>query len=162
MMSKNQWMFRGIVWAVVGMMFGCGKMVTNEELTIRKTLEEFIHAVQENDEGKAQEYLLDLTSFTLLSPDVAARVDAETFIDAVLSDLITNFRQMVKFFGGRNLKVKKFILGDPWYQYKGFPAFKNNVLVVRAGSEDVEIIIRGIVKVGDRWRIVDLSDTGLF
>ncbi|MFN3821481.1 MAG: hypothetical protein ACK4OO_04035 [bacterium] len=162
MMSKNLGMFTGILGAMVVVLLGCGKMVTNEELTIRKMLEEFIHAVQENDEGLAQEYLLDLKSFTLLSPDVAARVDAETFIDAVLTDLLTNYRNLVRFFGGRNLKVKKFILGDPWYQYKGFPAFKNNVLVVRAGNEDVQLVIRGIVKVGDRWRIVDLSDTGLF
>lgn len=141
---------------------GCGKMMTNEERAVKKMVEEFVHAIQEGDDGLAQEYLMDVKSFHLLNPDVSARVDAESFIDAVLSDLMTNYRNMVKFFGGRNLKVKKFVLGSPWYQYKGFAAFRDNVVVVRAGNEDVEFVIRGIVKIGDKWRIVNLSDTGLF
>lgn len=135
---------------------------TNEEIQMKQTIVDFVSAVQHNDENRAQEILLDLTGFRTLNPDVSSRVDAGSFTDAVLADLIVNFRNMEAYFRGKTLKVKSFTPGSQWYQYKGFAAFKDNIVVVEADGEDVEFIIRGIVRLGEKWRIVDLSDNGLF
>jgi len=140
---------------------GCN-FQTNEEINMKKMVEEFVSAVQHNDENRATEILLDLAGFRTLNPDVSARVDAGSFTDAVLSDLVANFRNMEAYFRGKTLKVKSFTTGGQWYQYKGFSSFKDNVVVVDANGEDVEFIIRGIVRIGEKWRIVDLSDNGLF
>ncbi len=136
--------------------------MTNEERTIRMMVQEFMTAVQNNDEAAAHEILLDLKGFQILNPDVSARMDAESFTDAVLSDLTTNFRNFVKYFDGKDIKLKSFHLGSQWYQYKGFPAFKDSEVTVKAGDQTVEFVIKGIVKVDNKWRIVNLSDNGLF
>ncbi len=135
---------------------------TNEELNMKKMVVDLLTAVQHDDENLAHEILLDLASFRSLNPDVSARVDAGSFTDAVLSDLVINFRNMEGLFRGKTLVLKSFTPGGQWYQYKGFSAFKDNVVVITADGEDVEFIIRGIVRINEKWRIVDLSDNGLF
>jgi hypothetical protein len=140
---------------------GCN-FETDEELAIKKMIADYLLAVQTTDEGLAHDILLDLAGFRLLNPDVSARMDAGSFTDAVLSDLVISFRNTASFFRGKTLKVKSFTLGGQWYQYKGFAAFKDNVVLIDADGEEVEMLIRGIVKLNDKWRIVDLSDNGLF
>jgi len=140
---------------------GCN-FQTNEEINMKKMVEEFVWAIQHNDENKAHDILLDLAGFRTLNPDVSSRVDAASFTDAVLDDLVSNFRNMEAYFHGKTLKVKTFTLGGQWYQYKGFSSFKDNVVVVVADGEEVEFMIKGIVRIGEKWRIVDLSDNGLF
>ncbi len=135
---------------------------TNEELKMKQTIADFVSAIQHDDENMATEILLDLAGFRTLNPDVSARVDAGSFTDAVLDDLVSNFRNMEAYFRGKILKVKSFTPGGQWYQYKGFSAFKNSVVVVEADGQDVEFVIRGMVRIGEKWRIVDLSDSGLF
>lgn len=137
-------------------------MQTNEEINMKKMVEEFVSAVQRDDEAVASDILLDLAGFRTLNPDVSARVDAGSFTDAVLSDLIQNFRNMGALFRGKTLTVKSFTPGGIWYQYKGFSSFKDNVVVLDVNGEEVEFVIKGIVRIGEKWRIVDLSDNGLF
>jgi len=140
---------------------GCS-LKTNEERQILIIVTDFMKAVQNDDETAAQAILLDLSAFRTLNPDVSARVDASSFTDGVLSDLISNYRNMVGYFNHKKIIVKSLRLGGSWYQYKGFPAFKDNVIELQVEEETVEFTIRGLVRVGDKWRIVDLSDNGLF
>ncbi|MBM3327590.1 MAG: hypothetical protein FJY65_11585 [Calditrichaeota bacterium] len=136
--------------------------MTNEERNIKLMVQEFMTAVQNNDDRSAHEILLDLKGFQILNPDVSARMDAESFTDAVLADLVTNYNNFVRYFDGKDIRVTKFHLGSQWYQYKGFPSFKDSQITVKAGNETVEFVIRGIVKIDNKWRIVNLSDNGLF
>lgn len=147
--------------AAVILLSGCS-LKTNEERQIEKTVDDFMQAVTRGDDTAAKDVLLDLGGFRTLNPDVSARVDADSFTDAVLSDLLTNYRQMASMFGGKGIKVTAVTLGGQWYQYKGFPAFKDNTVEMKVDGEVVNFIIRGLVRIGDKWRIVDLSDNGLF
>ncbi|MBM3329667.1 MAG: hypothetical protein FJY67_09400 [Calditrichaeota bacterium] len=140
---------------------GCTFM-TNEERLIRETVQQLLTAAQNNDEDAAHAILLDVNGFMTLNPDAGVRSDAAAFSDAVLSDLITNFRNMVKFIDGKEVKVKRFHLGSQWYQYKGFPAFKESQATISVEGESADFTIRGMVKINNQWRVVDLSDNGLF
>lgn len=153
--------FRALMLLSLPLLVGCN-FQTNEERAIQQMVADYLVAVQSNDESTAYGIVLDLAGFRALNPDVSARLDASAFTDAVLSDLITNFRQMVSYFGGKELKLKSLQLGPQWYQYKGFPAFKDNSVVLIADGQRVEMTIRGIVRIDGRWRIVDLNDNGLF
>ncbi len=152
---------RTLPLVIILVLSGCD-FKTNEELQMQKMVSDFMVAVQNNDESAAHSILLDMAGFRTLNPDISARVDASSFTDAVLSDLVTNFREMNSFFQGKKVKVTAFHIGGQWYQYKGFPAFKDNEVELDADGETVKFTIRGIVKLDDKWRIVDLSDNGLY
>jgi len=140
---------------------GCG-LQTNDERQIKSTVAVFMQAVTNKDEAGAKEILLDLAGFRTLNPDVSSRVDAESFTDAVLSDLISNYREMTVYFAGKTVKVKGVRTGGQWYQYKGFQAFQDNVVDLNVDGENIQFTIHGLVRLGDSWKIVDLSNTGLF
>ncbi len=133
-----------------------------EERAIRQMVETFIAAVDRADNELAYACLLDLQGFELLNPDVGARMDAESFTESVLAELVHEYRNMKQYFEGKDLKLKRFQLGVPFYQYKGHSAFRDNRVVVIANGETVEFTIMGIVRLGDQWRIVDLSGNDLF
>ncbi len=128
-----------------------------DERAVKQMLTTFFAAVERDDEDMARACLIDLDAFHELNPDVAARVDAESFTATLMAELIQNYRDMARFFEGRKLKVKSIKLGDNWYQYKGHQAFKDTEVIVSADGEEVPVIIRGIVRVEGKWRIVDLS-----
>jgi len=140
---------------------GCS-LKTNDERQIQTAITEFMAAVTNRDENGAKVILLDLAGFKTLNPDVSSRVDAESFTDAVLSDLISNYREMSVFFAGKTVKVTGVRTGGQWYQYKGFQAFQDNVVSLKVDGEDIQFTIRGLVRIGNDWKIVDLSNTGLF
>lgn len=141
---------------------GCGLSGGPEEIAIKQMVTTFIAAIDRNDKDLAYACLLDMNSFMVLNPDASARLDADSFSEEVIADLVHEFQFLVQHFEGRTLKVKKFYLGTPWYQYKGHPAFVDTDVVLSVDGEDVTLPIRGIVRIGDRWRIVDLSGIDLY
>jgi hypothetical protein len=141
---------------------GCGLTGGPEEIAIKQMVTTFIAAIDKNDKDLAYACLLDMNSFMVLNPDAAARLDADSFSEEVIADLVHEFQYLVGHFEGHTLKVKKFYLGTPWYQYKGYSAFVDSDVVLSVDGEDVTLPIRGIVRIGDRWRIVDLSGIDLY
>jgi len=136
----------------------CGCHIkTPEEQAIGELLKTFIAAVEKGDETMAKAILMDMETFRTLNPDASARLDADNFSEVAIAECIHNFREMVDYFKGRTLRIKSFQIGDVWYQYKGRQAFKDTEVFLDADGESVGITIRGLVRMGDRWRIVDLS-----
>lgn len=128
-----------------------------EEKAVKNLLTAFVSAVDKGDEDIARAILLDRESFHVLNPDASARLDAESFSEEILAEIIQHYRNMVKYFEGRDVKFASFTLGDVWYQYKGRQAFKDTHVIVTADGVEVDFVVRGIVRIEDRWRIVDLS-----
>ena len=133
-----------------------------EERAIRQMVETFVAALDKGDDDLASACLLDLQGFKLLNPDVSARVEAESFTASTLAELVQSYRNMKNYFADRDIELKQFQLGVPFYQYKGHSAFRDSRVVVQAGDDKVEFVIMGIVRIGDRWVIVDLSGNDLF
>lgn len=142
------------------LLVGCN-MQTNEERELQVSMGTFVHAIQANDENAAKTILLDLNGFQKLNPDVGARTDASSFTEAVLDDLVSNFRGLVTYFNGKQLVFKSCRTGGQWYQYKGFSAFRDNVVTITVDGEEVQFTVKGLVRIEDKWRIVDLTDNGL-
>ena len=147
---------------LLAMLAGCGLYGGPEEKAIRQMVTTFVAAIDRDDKDIAYACLMDMESFRVLNPDASARLDAESFSEEFIADLVHRYQNLVRHFEGRTLEVKKFILGTPWYQYKGHPAFLDTEVTISADGEDVTILIKGIVRIGDRWRIVDLSGTELY
>ncbi len=143
-------------------LIGSCSMRSPDERAIFEMLKTFISAVEKDDESMAKACLMDLDTFNELNPDVVARVDSESFIATTLAELIHHYRDMADFFGGRTLKLESMRLGSIWYQYKGRQAFKDTEIVISADDESVPIIIKGIVRIHDKWQIVDLSGNDMF
>ena len=74
-----------------------------------------------------------------------------------MSDLVQQYRDLKTHYQGRYVKYKKFRLGIPFYQYKGFSAFKDNEVTISVDGADETFKILKIVRVGDRWLIVSLN-----
>lgn len=147
--------------ALLILILGC-QMRSPDEKAIYEMLKTFVSAVEKDDESMAKACLMDLDSFYELNPDVAARVDAESFSATTLAELVHHYRDMADFFNGRLLKLESMQLGSIWYQYKGRQAFKETEIIISADGESVPIVIKGIVRVGDKWLIVDLSGNDMF
>jgi len=141
---------------------GCSLSGGPEEMATRQMVGTFIASIDRGDKDLAYACLMDIPAFKTLNPDASARLDAENYSEEVLSNLIDSWRALVTHFEGRSVKMTKFVLGDPWYQYKGHPAFVDNEVTVMVDKEEITFPIRGIVRIGDSWRIVDLSGTDLY
>ncbi len=135
---------------------GCD-MSPPDEREIKDMLEIFVAALERGDEGLARTCLLDVEGFQTLNPDVSARVDAESFMETSMAELIHNYRDLSRYFRGRTLELKDVAIGTQWYQYKGRQAFKDTDVTLKADGEEVHFKIRGIVKIDTKWRIADLS-----
>lgn len=133
-----------------------------EEQAIQKMLGGFVLAVQENDRDLAMACLMDTRSFMSLNPDAAARSDPEGFSESVIAEIVDDYRRMTRHFSGRMLKLKKVRLGTPWYQYKPHASFKDTEMFISVDGENMTIIVKGIVKVDNKWRIIDLSTVELY
>lgn len=142
--------------AAVALIGGCS-LEAPDEKAIRQMLETFFTSVGNNDEQLARAILLDRNLIVELNPDVSARVDAESYEESLVADIIERYRDFVRHFQGRMIKVKRVNLGTVWYQYKGRQAFKDTQVILETDGEEFPVTIRGIVRAGDRWRIVDLS-----
>ena len=141
---------------------GCGRFAGPEEQAIGEMLRSFVSAVEKDDREMALACLMDQQAFMILNPDAAARTDPDGFAESVIAELVHTYQSMVRHFQGRTLKVKSVRLGTPWYQFKPHPAFRDNELVIDADGEEVVLMIKGVIRIGDRWRIVDLSDLELY
>ncbi|HHE46511.1 MAG TPA: hypothetical protein ENL08_02250 [Bacteroidetes bacterium] len=128
-----------------------------EEKAIAQMIETFVHAIDRNDDDLGHACLMDQRAFETLNPSVTARVDAESFMDEYMSDLVQSYRDLKQKYEGHDLKFKKFTLGEPFYQYKGFAAFKNNEVSISVDGREETFNILKIVKIGDRWLIVSLG-----
>lgn len=146
-----------MVMLLFAMVMGGCSFGDPEEKAIEEMLMTFVAAIQQYDEVLAKALLLDLDGFKELNPDVAARVDAEGFTETVLAELIHTYRDLADYFDGRDLKFERMVLGNSWYQHKGRQAFKDTEIVITADGEEVDIFIKGLVKIDNRWRIVELS-----
>ena len=128
-----------------------------EERAIREMIKTFVVSIDTDNEELAFACLLDGTAFNILNPDARARSDSETYIDDFLAELIHSFRNLSERFKGKDVKFKQFNLGSQFYQYKGFSAFKNNEIVIMVDETEHIIEIGTIVRVGDRWRIIEFE-----
>jgi tRNA splicing endonuclease len=135
---------------------GCN-LAGPEERAIGQMVETFVHAIDQSDDDLAYACLMDQRAFETLNPSASARVDAESFMDEYMSELIQMYRDLKEKYRGRYIKFKKFRLGTPFYQYKGFSAFKDNEVEITVDGETETINILKIVRVGDRWLIVSLG-----
>ena len=138
------------------LLMGCS-LEGPEERAIRQMVETFVVSIQQQDDDLAYACLLDLNSFEILNPDVSARVDAESFVASVMAELIGEYREMKSSFGGKEIKLKRFRLGTPFYHYKGHSAFQGNKAIIDVEGVEYSLLIDKIVRVGDKWRIVELS-----
>ena len=136
---------------------GSCKLMDPDEKSVREMLKTFTAAIDRDDETMAKACLMDVEGYRILNPDAGARMDPESFIETVLAELIHSYRSLANFFRGREVKFKSLELGAQWFQYTGRQAFKDNTLTVVADGEEVDIPIKGIVRIGNQWRIVDLS-----
>lgn len=144
-----------LLLSIIFLFNGC--LMDADEKEIAEMLKVFVVSMENRDEGLARACLMDVNGFMVLNPDVSARVDADSFTESVMAELIHNYRALSVYFENRVLKFKSIQIGDQWYQYRGRQAFKDNIMTIKADDNQIEIKIRGIVKIEDKWRIVDLS-----
>jgi len=128
-----------------------------DEKAIKEMLKTFTAAIADGDDDLGYACMMDVEAFNILNPDLSARVDAESYTETVIAELIEGFRDLKQEYQGHELKLRELKIGDQWYQYKGRQAFKDNIMVVEVDGQEVEIPIKGIVMVGQQWRIVSLS-----
>ena len=152
-----------ILWMLSLILLVCGcNMQGPDERAVGEMLETFIAAVERGDEVLARACLMDMDGFHDLNPDAAARLDTESFSESIMAELVHHYRDMVDYFNHRELKLKSFTLGVPWYQYKGRQAFKDTEVIISANDETVIFDVKGIVRINNQWRIVDLSGNEYF
>ncbi len=135
---------------------GC-TLMSPDEKAIKEMLKTFTAAIADGDDDLGYACMMDVEAFNILNPDLSARVDAESYTETVIAELIEGFRDLKQEYQGHELKLRELKIGDQWYQYKGRQAFKDNIMVVEVDGQEVEIPIKGIVMVGQQWRIVSLS-----
>ena len=145
----------------VSLLSGC-KFAGPEETAIGEMLGSFVNAIAKDDKDIAMQCLMDQKAFMVLNPDAAARGDAEGFTESVVAELVHTYQGMVRHFQGRHISMKSVRLGTPWYQYKPHSAFRDNDLVLDVDGDEITINIKGIVRIDDKWRIVDLSEMELY
>lgn len=144
---------------VIPIFQGC--VVGPEEAAIKKMITTLFSAIQQDDDILASACLLDLEALMILNPEISTRRDPEDYTETVIASVVHEYRLLRDFYAGHELKVTYFQLGTPWYQYKGYPAFRDTNITLSVDGKKVDLVIRGIVKVGDRWIIVDLSGNEL-
>jgi len=141
---------------IVLLISGCN-LQGPEERVIQEMLKTFVASIAQGDEDLGRACMMDIDGFRTLNPDVSARTDAESFTETVMAELIHSYRDLKVHFRGRDVKFKRIIIGDPFYQYKGRQAFKDNEIIVESDGQEISIFIKGIVNINNQWRIVDLS-----
>lgn len=135
---------------------GCTFM-SQDEKAIKEMLKTFTAAIASGDDDLAHACMMDVEAFHILNPDLSARVDAESYTETVIAELIEGFRDLKQDYQGHELELKSIRVGDQWYQYKGKQAFKDTIMIVDVDGQEVEIPILGVVLVGQQWRIVSLG-----
>ncbi|NQU05026.1 MAG: hypothetical protein HQ568_02955 [Calditrichaeota bacterium] len=143
---------------VLSMIFlaGCD-MAGNEERAIRDMCKTLITAIDKDDEDLAFASIIDRAAFNALNPSAKARSDGESYIDDILSDLIHTFRYYSNKYHDRDIKFKKFLIGHQVHQYKGFSAYRDNQIVIEIDGVEELIEIGVIVRIGSKWRIVEID-----
>ncbi|MCF7810570.1 hypothetical protein K9N50_06245 [bacterium] len=132
-------------------------MAGPEERAIREMCKTLVVAIDENNEDLAFACIIDRVAFNTLNPSASARTDAESYIDDFLSELVHTFRYYAAKYKGKGIEFKKFLLGQQIYQYKGFSAFKNNQIIIDVDGAEEVIDVDVIVRIGDKWRIVEIA-----
>ena len=127
-----------------------------EERAIGEMLLTFVAAIDRDDSDLAYACLIDEYGFETLNPDASARSNAESFQAEYLADLIQSYRDMVRLYQGKGVKYNKFEIGSQFYQYRGFVAFKDNKVFIDVDGVEETFMIGSIVRIGDKWIIVDL------
>ncbi len=136
-------------------LIGCD-MAGPEERAIREMVKTFVAAIDTGDEDLALACIIDLNAFNALNPDASVRSDGDSYVDSFLADLIHSYRSYVRRYEGREVLFKKLLLGHRFHQYKGFSSFKNNEVIIEVDGVEEAIDIGAIVRIGDKWRIVEL------
>lgn len=129
-----------------------------DEKAVWQMLETFVAALESGDEDLARACLMDLKGFETINPDISTRVDAESFKETMLAELMHAFRDLRSHYSGRSLVMTDLRLGNQWYQYKGRQSFRDNIMTVKVDDiETEEIYIMGLVLINEQWRIVNLT-----
>lgn len=141
------------------LILGCS-LPDPEEIAIKELIDTFVAAIDSGDEGLGRACLLDESGFRLINPNVDDRADGDVFTEVFLAELIYNYRTIAEKYSGLEVKIIDFTLGNIWSQHKGRRAFENSRLKIKVGNSMVELPIKGIVKIEDKWKIIDLSGFG--
>lgn len=152
-------MKKRIYWLLLApalILIGCD-MTGPEERAIGEMVKTFIVSIDTGDEDLAYACLMDRDAFDTINPDASVRVDGESYVDSFIADLVHTYRSYVDRYHGSEVKLQKFLLGTIFYQYKGFSAFKDNRVIITVNGAEESIDIGAIVRIGDKWRIVELS-----
>ena len=142
------------VGALLLLIFGCGG-TGPEQQEIQKLAEDFVVAIDNGNFELASECCLDIQGYYILHPDVAS--EGRTSAQEMVGDLEDQYMNMVSYFQGRNVRMKRFQLGSFWDEYEGYAGFRNSVVTLNAEGEDYKLILTGIIRVADKWYIIDLS-----
>ncbi len=142
---------------VISILFAGCSLPDPELEEIKELIESFVAAIDRGDESLGRACLLDESGFRLLNPNVDERTDGEEFTEVYLAELIYNFRTIVDKYNGRNVEFADFIIGDIWTQHKGRRAFENSRIKIIVDGSTVELPLKGIAKIEDKWKIIDLS-----
>jgi hypothetical protein len=135
---------------------GCD-MAGPEERAIREMCKTLVVAIDNNNEDLAFACIIDRVAFNTLNPSAGARTDAESYIDDFLSELVHTFRYYAAKYKDKDIKFKKFLIGQQIYQYKGFSAFQDNRIIIDVSGTEEVIEVGVIVRIGDKWRIVEIA-----
>ena len=100
---------------------------------------------------------MDEQGFSTLNPSASARSDAESFMAEYLGELIQSYRDLRNRYDKNFVEFKRFRLGDPFYQYKGFSSFKDSEVTIEVDGVEESFMITKIVRIADRWLIISLG-----
>lgn len=128
-----------------------------EAANIKKVVGQFIVAVDNGDDDLAVSILLDRPGWAIMHPDLANSVDGASSADAAIGGLESQYRRMVAYFDGRDVKLKSFRLGTIWQEYPKLPGFKDTRIILESGGMEYEFWIPGMIRIAGKWRICDLS-----
>ena len=140
--------------AILLLILGCTGTGPQQE-EIKNLAEDFVSAIDNGNFELASECFLDIQGYYILHPDVASegRVDAQNMV----GDMENQYLSMVGYFQGRNVRMKRFQLGSFWDQYEGYAGFHNSIVTINAEGEDYKLTLTNIIRVADKWYIMDLS-----
>jgi hypothetical protein len=129
-----------------------------EENAIKDLFESFVASIDKGDEVLGKACLLNETGFKELNPTVSERADGDVFTEVELAELFYNYRALLDEYTGRDVKFIDFTIGNLWAQHKGRRAFENNLIRISVNGSESVLSVRGIAKIGDKWKIVELSN----
>jgi len=129
-----------------------------EENAIKELFESFVASIDRGDEFLGKACLLDEPGFIELNPTIGDRADGDVFTEVELAELIHNYRALLEKYERLDVKFIDFTTGNLWAQHKGRRAFENNTIKISVNGSESVMPIKGIAKIGDKWRIVELAN----